>query len=223
MRRTVPSLVIASVLALGGVASCAAPESAPETTATASAAPTFSAEQLDIVAPADARAITNPADPKATLVLFTDYECPYCAKMDALIQQAAEDYGDEVRILVRNYPLSKHLNAEPAAQAVEAAAEQGALQDMAATIFEHQEDWAAEIDPDDIFAQYAEDLGLDVEKFRADYSSEAIKARVAKDLADAKALQVKGTPTLILDGQMLQLNSVDYAELQEPLDEAVAN
>ncbi|WP_066299472.1 DsbA family protein [Arthrobacter luteolus] len=223
MRRTVPSLVIASVLALGGVASCAAPESAPETTATASAAPSISAEQLDIVAPADARAITNPADPQATLVLFTDYECPYCAKMDPLIQQAKEDYGDQVRILIRNYPLAKHVNAEPAAQAVEAAAEQGALEEMAGSIFERQADWAAEIDPDDTFAQYAEDLGLDVEKFRTDYSSDAIKARVAKDLEDAKALQVKGTPTLILDGQVLQLESVDYAELQEPLDEALQN
>ena len=223
MRRTVPSLVIASVLALGGVASCAAPESAPETTATASAAPSISAEQLDIVAPADARAITNPADPQATLVLFTDYECPYCAKMDPLIQQANEDYGDQVRILIRNYPLAKHVNAEPAAQAVEAAAEQGALEEMAATIFEHQADWAAEIDPDETFAQYADDLGLNLEKFRADYSSEAIQARVAKDLQDAKSLQVKGTPTLILDGQVLQLKSVDYAELQEPLDEALQN
>lgn len=223
MRRTVPSLVIASVLALGGVASCAAPESAPETTATASAAPSISAEQLDIVAPADARAITNPANPQATLVLFTDYECPYCAKMDPLIQQAKEDYGDQVRILVRNYPLAKHVNAEPAAQAVEAAAEQGALEEMAATIFEHQADWAAKIDPDETFAQYAEDLGLNLEKFRADYSSEAIKARVAKDLQDAKSLQLKGTPTLILDGQALQLESVDYAELQEPLDEALQN
>ena len=223
MRRTVPSLVIASVLALGGVASCAAPESAPETTATASAAASYSAEQLDIVAPADARAITNPADPQATLVLFTDYECPYCAKMDSLVQQAKEDYGDQIRILVRNYPLAKHLNAEPAAQAVEAAAEQGALEEMAATIFEHQADWSTEIDPDDIFAQYAADLGLDVEKFRTDYASDAIKARVAKDLQDARTLQVKGTPTLILDGEVLQLKSVNYSELQESLESALQN
>ena len=223
MRKVVPSLIIAGLLVSGGVASCAAPESAPETTATASAAPSFSAEQLDLVAPADARAITNPADPQATLVLFTDYECPYCAKVDPMIQQAKEDYGDEVRILVRNYPLSKHLNAEPAARAVEAAAEQGKLEDMSALLFEHQQDWAAETEVDDAFAGYAEELDLDMDKFRADYGSEAIKARVAKDLEDARTLQIKGTPTVILDGQVLQLNSTNFSELQEPLDNALGN
>ncbi|MET4062118.1 protein-disulfide isomerase [Arthrobacter sp. UYP6] len=229
MHRTAPTLVLASLLALGGVASCAAPDPAPEATVTAeasasaSAVTSFTAEQMDQLAPADARAITNPDNPQATLVLFTDYQCPYCAKMDTLIQQAQDDYGDSVRILVRNYPLPKHLNAEPAARAVEAAAEQGALEEMASSVFEHQQDWKTASDVDSIFASYAEDLNLDMDKFRADYASEAIKERVARDLQDAQELQLKGTPTLILNDQELQLQSGAYSEIQKPLDEALAN
>jgi len=214
------------MLAVGGLVSCSGPNSNPygaSTTAStsASAATSIPADQMDKVAPADARTLTDPANPQATLVLFTDYQCPSCAKVDPLIQQAQNDYGDQVRILVRNYPLPIHQNAEPAARAAEAAAEQGALEEMSAALFEHQQEWATETAVDDTFVQYAQDLGLDVDKFRADYSSDAIKARVAQDLQDAQDLQLKGTPTLILDGQVLQLNSTDYSQLQEPLDNAL--
>ena len=199
--------------------------SSPDTSVSASASPsaevTVPADQMDKLAPADARTISDPADPQATLVLFTDYQCPYCAMMDPLIQQAKDDYGDSVRIVVRNYPLPKHKNAEPSARAVEAAAEQGKLEAMAAKVFEHQEDWKNESNVDDLFASYAEDLGLDMEQFRSDYSSDAIKERVARDLQDAQDLEVKGTPTLYLDGTAVQMQTGDYSEISGPLDNAL--
>ncbi|MCC3276189.1 DsbA family protein [Arthrobacter sp. zg-Y20] len=232
MRRVVPSLIIAGMLVGGGVVSCGTPAEspAPEASASVSASPSTSAsaevtvpaDQMDKLVPSDARTITDPADPQATLVLFTDYQCPYCAMMDPLIQQAKADYGDQVRIVIRNYPLPKHQNAEPSARAVEAAAEQGKLEEMAAKVFEHQEDWKTESDVDGIFASYAEELGLNMDQFNADYSSDAIKDRVARDLQDAQDLQVKGTPTLYLDGQAVQLESGAYSEISEPLDNALA-
>ena len=227
MRKAVPSLIIAGLLVSGGVVSCGtADESAsPDTSVSASASPsaeaTVPADQTDKLVPADARTITDPADPQATLVLFTDYQCPYCGMMDPLIQQAKADYGDQVRIVVRNYPLPKHKNAEPSARAVEAAAEQGKLEEMAAKVFEHQEDWKTESDVDGIFAGYAEELGLDMDRFNADYTSDAIKDRVARDLQDAQDLQVKGTPTLYLDGKAVQLESGDYSEISEPLENSL--
>ncbi|MCC3298477.1 thioredoxin domain-containing protein [Arthrobacter caoxuetaonis] len=224
MRKAVPSLIIAGLLVSGGVVSCgtSSESPAPETSVSASAEASLPADQMDKLVPADARTITDPADPKATLVLFTDYQCPYCAKMDTLIEQAKADYGDQVRIVVRNYPLPKHQNAEPSARAVEAAAEQGALEQMAAKVFEHQQDWKSASNVDEIFAGYAEELGLDMDQFTADYNSDTIKDRVARDLKDAQDLQVKGTPTLYLDGQTLQLETGDYSEIQEPLDEALS-
>ena len=221
-----PLMTVASVclVAAGTLVSCSAPDSAPvESTATPTQI-TVPAELSDRLIPADSRVISNPADAQATLVLFTDYQCPYCAAMDELIQQAHEEYGDQVRIVVRNYPLPKHLNAAAAAQAVEAAAEQGALTEMSAYVFEHQKDWAAQSEGlEDLFVQYAQDLGLDTEQFRSDYSSQQIIDRVARDLQDARDLELPGTPTLILDGEVLQLKSVDYAELQESLESALTN
>lgn len=223
MRKPLLTLAGASLAAAVTLVSCAAPEPAPAENTAAATQVAVPAELTGSVAPADARAITDPADPRATLVLFTDYQCPYCAMMDELIQQAKEDYGDQVRILVRNYPLPKHQNAETSARAVEAAAEQGALEEMASTVFEHQQDWQDETDVEEVFAGYAEDLGLDAEKFRADYNSDAIKDRVARDLQDAQELQLPGTPSLVLNDQMLSLNSMDYADLQEQLDAALIN
>ena len=227
MHKAVPSLIIAGLLVSGGVVSCgtSGDSSSPDTSVSASASPspevTVPADQMDQLVPADARAITNPADPQATLVLFTDYQCPYCAMMDPLIQQAKADYGDEVRIVVRNYPLPKHKNAEPSARAVEAAAEQGKLEEMAAKVFEHQEDWKNESNVEEIFTGYAEELGLDIEQFKSDYSSDAIKERVARDLQDAQDLEVPGTPTLYLDGTAVQLETGAYSEIQKPLDNAL--
>lgn len=227
MRRVVPSLVIAGLLVGGGIVSCGtsaeSPTESPSASTSASAPAEFSipADQHDKLVPSDARTITNPADPQATLVLFTDYQCPYCAMMDTLIQQAKADYGDQVQIVVRNYPLPKHQNAEASARAVEAAAEQGAMEQMAAKVFEHQQDWKTESSVDDIFAGYAEELGLDMEQFEADYNSDAIKDRVARDLQDAQDLSIQHTPTLLLDGKEVQLSTGAYSEIQEQLDAAL--
>jgi protein-disulfide isomerase len=224
MRRVLPSLIIAGLLVSGGVVSCGTSSDAPapETSTSAPAATAVASDHIDQVAPADARTITDPADPQATLVLFTDYQCPYCAMMDTLIQQAKADYGDQVRIVVRNYPLPKHQNAETSARAVEAAAEQGKLEEMAAVVFEHQQDWKNQEDVEDLFVSYAADLGLDTEKFRADYNSDAIKERVARDLQDSQDLDLPGTPSLVLNNEVLMLDSVDYSAISEPLD-AVLN
>ena len=226
MRRVVPSLVIAGLLVGGGVVSCGTSSDtpAPEPSASATQAPSVPADQADMLVPADARTLTDPADPQAELVLFTDYQCPYCGMMDELIQQAKADYGDQVRIVVRNYPLPKHANAKASAQAIEAAAEQGAMEQMAATVFEHQQDWKNQTEGlEDLFALYAKDLGLDTAKFRADYNSQETIDRVERDLQDAQDLQVRGTPTLYLDGQVLQLDSMDYSALRNPINEALSN
>ncbi|MCC9146859.1 MULTISPECIES: thioredoxin domain-containing protein [unclassified Arthrobacter] len=232
MRKSILALLIAGLLAVVGLVSCTTSnsgQSGDTATAEASASPsaevTVPADRMDQIAPADARAITDPANPEATLVLFTDYQCPYCAQMDSVIQEVKDNYGDRVRILVRNYPLPKHANAAPAAQAAEAAAEQGAFEEMSASIFEHQQDWktlSAE-EAEDLFVSYAEDLGLDTEKFRTDYSSEEIKNRVNKDLQDSQDLQLPGTPSLILDNRILELDAVDYGAIQEQLDAALPN
>jgi predicted DsbA family dithiol-disulfide isomerase len=70
---------------------------------------------------------------------------------------------------------------------------------------------------EDLFVSYAADLGLDTEKFRADYNSDAIKERVARDLQDSQDLDLPGTPSLVLNNEVLMLDSVDYSAISEPL------
>lgn len=173
---------------------------------------------------ADSREVNTPAGAKATLVLFTDYQCPYCAKMDGLIQKAKSDYPDKLRIVVRNYPLPMHQNAPLAAQAVEAAAEQGSLEPMAAAVFAGQQSWAkATAGQRETLTGYAQGLGLDMTKFEQDFSSAKIQERVSQDLQDATALGLRGTPSVVLNGKLLSVDSSDYTTLKLPIDQALAN
>lgn len=211
------------VVAAGMLGACGAPSSsnasAPSASATASAPAKPSAELMAKLVPSDARIITDPAKPRTTLILFTDYQCPYCAKMDTLIERATKEYGSEVRIVVRNFPLPMHQNAPLAARAVEAAAEQGALEKMGHLVFSKQAEWAKSTSGQaETFTGYARELGLDMDRFAKDFTSPAIATRVQRDLDDAKELGLQGTPSLVLEGQLLPVDSSDYNTLKTPLD-----
>ena len=172
---------------------------------------------------ADSREVNAPASATATLVLFTDYQCPYCAKMDLLIQKTKAEYADSVRIVVRNYPLPMHQNAPLAAQAVEAAAEQGALEPMASAVFLGQQSWAKATEGQrETLRGFAQGLGLDMARFDADFASAKVQNRVAQDLQDATALGLKGTPSVVLNGSLLSVDSSEYATLKNPIDQVLA-
>lgn len=221
------AMALLSTLLLGACSSGAAPANhttpSPEASAESSeaartpAAP--SAEVARLLAPQDARTISAPKAASGTLVLFTDYQCPFCAGMDSLVRQANDDYGNDLRIIIRNFPLPIHENAPAAARAVEAAAEQGALEKMSETVFEHQDQWSQSTSVDEQFLAYARDLGLDTEKFLRDYESEAIAERVERDSQDAMELGLQGTPTLILQDTVLAVDVSNYETLSAPLDD----
>ncbi|MGO4454939.1 DsbA family protein [Arthrobacter sp. RAF14] len=214
------------VVAAGMLGACAAPSSSsapvPSASAAGTAPATPSAALMAKLVPTDARTLTDPAKPKTTLVLFTDYQCPYCAKMDTLIERATKEYGSQVRIVVRNFPLPMHQNAPLAAKAVEAAAEQGALEKMGHLVFSKQADWAKSTSGQaETFTGYARKLGLNMDRFNKDFTSPAIANRVQRDLDDAKELGLRGTPSLVLEGQLLPVDSSDYNTLKAPLDEVL--
>lgn len=228
--KTFTTGIIAALLASGTLVSCSAPSgdssASEEPTAAASqAAPQLSDEERsEKLVPEEARTLSDPADAEATLVLFTDYQCPYCAVMDDVMEQVEEDYGDRVRVVVRNFPLPKHTDAVAAAQAVEAAAEQGQMEEMSDLVFENQKQWSQDgADTTGLFTGYAESLGLDTEEFQADMTSPEITDRVAEDTADARDLELRGTPTLILDDQILNVDPADYSTLSDPLEQELAD
>jgi protein-disulfide isomerase len=155
-----------------------------------------------------------------TFVEFLDFECEACLAAYPAVEQLREDYAGEVTFVVRHFPL--HFNSERAARAVEAAARQGAFEEMYQQMYDTATQWGHSQDPaDETFIGFAEDLGLDAEQFRADYEDPAIAAKVARDQEDGTELGVEGTPTFFVDGERIQPQT--YDDFTEALDAALAD
>lgn len=142
-----------------------------------------------------------------TLVEYSDFQCPACAAYYPVVKQLHEAYGDQLRIVYRNFPLTQiHPNAQLAAQAAEAAGNQGKFFEMHDALFEGQRTWSGLADPTDTFVGYAYALGLDLEQFQADLTGTAVKQAIADDLASGTRSNVDSTPTFYLNGTEITAN-----------------
>jgi Na+/H+ antiporter NhaA len=140
--------------------------------------------------------IRGPIDAPVTLVEYGDFQCPYCGMAEAVVRELLRDFGD-VRYVWRHLPLNDvHENAQLAAEASEAAAEQGAFWEMYDLLLAHQD----ALRPDDLLG-YAEQLGLDAERFAEDLREHAEGARIAEDVDSADLSGVSGTPTFFINGR----------------------
>lgn len=138
----------------------------------------------------------GPSDAPVTLVEFGDYQCPYCADAYRVVQAVEEVMGDNLRFVFRNFPLCDiHPDAEPAAEAAEAAAGQGRFWEMHALLFKHQRMLAQ-----GGLADIAAEAGLDMERFRRDMERHAFVERVRHDMRSGVASGVQGTPTFFING-----------------------
>lgn len=162
------------------------------------------------------------------LVEYSDFQCPACAFYEPWIQQLAEEFGDDLTVVYRHFPLRQaHLNADWAARASEAAGLQGKFWEMHDLLFEKQEAWAERLDAKTVFIDYAADLALKAEQFKTDLNSKTVKDLVEADYQSGLDSGVKGTPSFFLNGEQIDSpNSYeDFAALiQTMLAEAtVAN
>jgi protein-disulfide isomerase len=140
--------------------------------------------------------VRGPIDAPVTVVEYGDFECPYCGQAEPVVRELLGDFGD-VRYVWRHLPLSDvHPNAQLAAEASEAAADQGAFWELHDLLFDHQD----ALRPDDLVG-YAEQLGLDVERFTKALREHAGAARVAEDVDSADLSGVSGTPTFFINGR----------------------
>lgn len=161
----------------------------------------------------NSRVLSQAPDEKAVLVEFLDYECEACRAAYPFIESLRVEYGDTVTFVHRYFPLPGHRNSMNAAIAVEAAAQQGAYEPMYQQMFESQPEWGeATSDKSEEFRSFAEDLGLDMDAYDAAVADPATQERVELDQADGLALDVNGTPTFFLDGQLLTPNSLEEFE-----------
>jgi Na+/H+ antiporter NhaA len=140
--------------------------------------------------------IRGPIDAPVTVVEYGDFECPYCGIAEPVMRDLLHDFGD-VSYVWRHLPLNDvHLHAQQAAEAAEAAAEQGAFWEMHDVLLRHQD--ALEMDE---LIGYAEELGLDIERFTDDLRARVGAARVADDVDSADLSGVSGTPTFFINGR----------------------
>lgn len=155
------------------------------------------------------------------LVEFVDFECSRCRGAHPFVEQLRRDYAGQVDFVVRYFPLPGHVSSTHAAIAVEAAAQQGAFEEMADVLWDTHGHWGGSREPQsDLFRAFAADLGLDLAAYDAAVADPATEARVRKDFEDGVALGVAGTPTYFLDGELVR--PLDEAHFRALLDEAIA-
>jgi protein-disulfide isomerase len=153
---------------------------------------------VDLAVPVDPDRdhVRGPHESLVTVVEYGDFECPYCGRAEPVVRELLAGHA-EVRYVWRHLPLHDvHPHAQLAAEATEAAHEQGAFWAMHDLLFEHQDALTA-----DDLAKHAERLGLDVERFRRFLDDGLGTGRVAEDLDSADLSGVSGTPTFFINGR----------------------
>ncbi|NTX07986.1 thioredoxin domain-containing protein [Myxococcus sp. CA040A] len=198
------SQVYAKIIEKG--AERAAPKAAPQQQAPA-------VRKIDV--PADAAAF-GPATAKVTIVEWSDFECPFCSRAGPTLAQIKKDYPKDVRVVFRHQPLPFHANAKLAAEASEAANEQGRFWEFHDKLFANQKalDRAS-------LEKYAQELGLNVAKFKAALDSGKYKAKVEADSAAGTAVGASGTPTFFVNGREL-VGAQPFDAFKRLIDEEIA-
>ncbi|MEJ7847727.1 MAG: thioredoxin domain-containing protein [Pyrinomonadaceae bacterium] len=150
-----------------------------------------------------------------TVVMFTDFQCPACAATHPVLKKIIGEYGDKIRLVVRDFPLTSiHENAFTAALAANAANVQGKFFEYTDILYQNQNalDTAS-------LKKYAVGLGLNVRQFEIDLSSEKAAAEVRKDMADGKLYGIGGTPAIFVNG--IKVRRLSAESIRNAVDKAL--
>jgi protein-disulfide isomerase len=134
-----------------------------------------------------------------TVVEFADFECPHCAQMMPIMEKAFQAYAGNANFSYKFLPMPMHMHGEISSRAGFAASRQGKFWEMSEKMFKNQ----AHLEETNLL-DYAKELGLDVQKFKADMVGSEATSRLAKDKKLADDLDVKGTPTIYINGRLFE-------------------
>ncbi len=167
--------------------------------------------------------VVGPAESKVTLIEYGDFQCPACKSYYPLVKELKTTYADKVTFQFRNYPLVQiHPNAFVGSRAAEAAGKQGKFFEMHDLLYENQDTWAPTQNPTSFFEQYAQQLGLNVDQFKADMNSAAVADTINADVKAGQALGANSTPTFVLNGKKIDKNPQSPEEFKKLLDDEIA-
>ena len=160
---------------------------------------------------------------KVTIIEFSDYQCPFCKKIEPVIAEVKKKYGDDVRVVWKDLPLTSiHPNAMPAAIATRAMAKQGndkffAMHDV---LFQNQAAFSGKgnVWTPEQFEQFASQVqGANVEQWKKDLQDPAVKAGIDQDMKDASTYGVTGTPAFFVNGEFMK-GAGDINKFSEVVD-----
>jgi protein-disulfide isomerase len=141
-------------------------------------------------------------DAKIQIVEFSDFQCPFCSRVSAPLKDLEAKYGDQLSVTFKHFPLSFHKDAMPAALASMCAHEQGKFWEYHDRLFANQKALQAEN-----LKTYATNVGLDVAKWEACVQANKHQSLVDADMAEAREAQVRGTPTVFINGRKFNSNT----------------
>ncbi|CAN5733235.1 hypothetical protein BH24ACI3_BH24ACI3_04710 [soil metagenome] len=157
-----------------------------------------------------------------TIEEFADYQCGACASIHPTMKEVQTAYAGNrnFRFIFRHYPLSipAHDKSYDASVATEAAGLQGKFWQMQDQLFRNQQAWTANPNYRDIWVGYAENIGMNAEKFKSDLAGLQTKARVDADLARGRALSVTSTPSIFVNGRLVPFAEVNTTSLRRIID-----
>ncbi|MGZ3458647.1 MAG: DsbA family protein [Archangium sp.] len=203
---TAPDQVYAAIMAKGQ-------ENAPSAIGSKPEAPANAYHKVDVAADSPSY---GPKDAKVTIVEWSDFQCPFCGRVAPTLKQIKEAYPKDVRIVFRNQPLPFHPNAKPAAEAAMAANEQGKFWEMHDKLFANQ----GSLDRAS-FERYAQELKLDMGKFKAALDSGKFRAKIDADSAAGTEAGASGTPTFFINGREF-VGAQPFESFKKVIDEEKA-
>ena len=154
--------------------------------------------------PIGSSAVKGNKDAKISIVEFSDFQCPYCARLQPTLRDVLKAYPNDVKLVFKDFPLSFHKQAKNAAKAARAAGEQGKYWEMHDLIFEN----FSKVN-EAMFKDFATKLNLDMTKFLADFNSTKYDALIQQDINLGRQAGVTGTPSLFMNGKRMQRRSLD--------------
>ncbi|MCB9748472.1 MAG: thioredoxin domain-containing protein [Myxococcales bacterium] len=155
----------------------------------------------------------GPADAKVTLVIFSDFQCPFCQRVETTLAEVERRYKADVRLVFRHNPLAFHKDALPAAKAAEAAGRQGKFWEMHDLLFANNRELTQAN-----FERWAQQLGLDVSRFKRDMDDGKLAAGIERDQKDATQVGARGTPAFFINGRFLS-GAQPFASFEKLIDE----
>lgn len=143
-----------------------------------------------------------------TLIAFSDFQCPFCKRGDDTAKEFLKKNDKKVKYVFKNFPLSFHPEAGPAAKAATAAGKQGKFYEYHDKLFENQ----AKIG-EELYVQIAKDLGLNLDKFNKDRASDEVQKQVDAEMKQGQDIGIQGTPGFVLNGvKILGAYPLDHFE-----------